>query len=256
MNTINISPFLIKYGFIQIRYYSLAYLLGIYLIFLTLKKNKDKLKLTNDQIEDFILYLFLGIIIGARLFHMLIQDFALFLNNPLELFMIWHGGMSFFGGFVGAILAGYIFSKKHTINFFKTADLLVIPSIFALAIGRLANFINQELVGTITNVPWCFKFNNYLGCRHPYQLYASVSHILLFLVLVFLTKYKQKNKLKDGFIFLSFALLYSLIRFVIDFFREGIRYYGLTNWQYVSLIAFVISLFIFIKNRKIFYRLI
>ena len=246
----NLNPVLFKLGFLEIRYYGLVYLLGFLLVFLTLRKNKEKLKLNKDEIYDLIFYLFLGVFIGARVFYFVFSDPNTLLNDPLEFFKIWHGGMSFFGSLSGVIISSLIFCKKNKINFYKLGDILVFPTTIALILGRLANFINGELVGTITNVKWCVVFKNYYGCRHPYQIYASFSHLILLFILFKMRKIKDVKKLKDGTILISFIMFYSLFRVITDFFREEPRVFGITIWQFISIIFFVIGLILFYKINK------
>lgn len=246
----NIDPVLFEIGFLEIRYYGLVYLLGVLILYYYLKKNKDKLGLSEDNIYNFIFYSFLGIIIGARLFEFMFSEPDVLLADPLELFRIWHGGMSFFGGLVGVLISGYYFCKRYKLDFYKLADVAVFPATIALIFGRIANFINGEIVGTISELPWCVVFNGYLGCRHPYQIYASLSHLWLLLILFKARNLKYKKNLENGILFVTFIICYSLIRFLVDFLREEPRILGLTIWQILSLI-FIIAGLIFYKKIKL-----
>jgi len=240
MLSINIDPVLFKIGFLEIRYYGLVYVLGILLTYFYLKKKKV---LNEDELDKFMLYLTVGMFLGARLFGIMSQDFFVLFKEPLEFFRIWNGGMSFFGGFLGATIGGYLVLKKRIFHF---GDYVVLPVTFTLILGRLANFTNQELVGTLTDVSWCFNFSTAIGCRHPYQIYAALSHLALFLFLLFLSRRNYRR----GEVFGSFILGYSVLRFVTDFFRENPKVMGLTGWQWLSILFFIIGIFYLMRIRK------
>tara|TARA_Y100000034_G_C6872479_1_gene398539 strand:- start:818 stop:1597 length:780 start_codon:yes stop_codon:yes gene_type:complete len=247
MFQINIEPYLFKFGFFELRYYGLVYMFGFLLVSYLLHKNREKLGFTREILDNFILVLMVGLLVGARFMHFLINQPSIFFTDPLELFKIWHGGMSFFGAFLGITLAGYYYLKKHNLKFFKTADIIVVPVALTLIFGRIANLINQELVGLVSNVPWCFNFAGYDGCRHPYQIYAAISHLILFLILIYVVKLKQEKSYKDGIVLLNFAFFYGLFRFIVDFYRVDPRYFGFTSWQYISIVVMIISLYYFKK---------
>lgn len=245
-----IDPVLFKIGFLEIRYYGLVYFLGFMLVFFLLRKHKKELGLEEENIYDFIIYLFLGLFIGARIFYFLFSEPYTILNSPLEFFKIWKGGMSFFGSLIGILIAGYIFCKKRKLDFYKLGDFVVIPATFGLFLGRIANFLNGEFAGTITNVNWCVIFKNYFGCRHPYQLYAALSHLVLLFLLLKIKSIKESKKLKEGIVLISFIILYSLFRFFTDFFRENPRLLGLTGWQFMSILFFLFGLTWLYKKYK------
>ena len=239
----NINPVLLKLGPFEIRYYGLVYVIGFLVIYFTLMyySKKEALKLTRGEVENFSIFLILGVVIGARLFEVFGWSFVsgdpfYYIRSPWKIFAVWEGGMSLHGGIVGILLAGYFYCRKKKLSFTKIADLLVIPAVFVLALGRIGNFINGELVGTITNAGWCFKFPGYEGCRHPVQLYAAAGRAALGGFLLFL----NKKKWKDGFLFWVFILLMGAGRFFCDFIREDPRLFGLSFGQYLS-IAMVIA---------------
>lgn len=240
MLQVNIDPVLFNIGFLEIRYYGLVYAFGIFLTYIYLKRKKI---LSEDELDKFMLYLAVGMFLGARLFGIMSQDFFILFKDPLEFFKIWNGGMSFFGGFFGALIGSYLVMKERI---FQIGNYVVLPVSFALIFGRLANFINQELVGTITNVSWCFNFSTAIGCRHPYQLYAALGQVILFLFLLFLSKRNYRR----GEVFWSFVLGYGIIRFATDFFRENPKVLGLTGWQWLSVLFIVVGIFYLVKMRK------
>lgn len=248
MFTHNIDPTLFSIGPFEIRYYGLVYVIGFLLIYYILSKKRQELKLTKKDIDNLVLYLILAVVVGSRLFEVLIWNPAYYFANPLKIFAIWEGGMALHGGIIAICLVGYYFCKKKKISFAKLADILVIPAVFILALGRIANFINAELVGIITNLPWCVKFPNIEGCRHPVQLYGAAGRFVLFGYLIALKKLK---KFKDGFLFWNFILFMAIGRFFCDFLRQDPRLLGLSMGQYLSIIMFAIASYVLIRHYKI-----
>lgn len=239
MFSVDINPILFKIGFLEIRYYGLVYVLGVLLTYYYLKRKKV---LGENELDRLMLYLTVGMFIGARLFGIISQGFFILFKDPLEFFRIWNGGMSFFGGFLGGLIGSYIVLKK---KIFYIGDFVVVPVSFALILGRLTNFVNQELVGRITDVSWCINFSTASGCRHPYQLYAAFSHLLIFLFLLFMSKRNYRR----GEIFWGFVAGYGLMRFATDFFRENPVILGLTGWQWASILFFIIGIYYLRKIR-------
>ncbi len=241
----DINPVLLKLGIFEIRYYGLVYVLGFLLVYFVLSsyRKNGKLELSENELDKYVFYLMLGIVVGARLFHVFLWDFKYYMNNLLDIFKFWEGGMAFYGGLSGAIFVTYIFFKKKKISFLRVADMVVIPAALMLALGRVANFLNGELVGIVTNVSWCVKFKFSEGCRHPVQLYEAFGRFFIFCTLLFLNNKKRK----EGFLFWTFLFLMGLLRFLTDFFRDDPRFY-LTLAQYFSLVILVISGYKLIKD--------
>ena len=243
----NINPIILKIGPFYLAYYSLVYIIASLFVLYILIKNKDELKIKSSEVYDCIILLLLSVIVGARIFHILFWRLDYFLNDPIKIFYIWQGGVSFHGGLIGAIIFTLIFCKIKKISFLKLADTIVLPIALMGIFLRLANFINQEIVGTVTDVSWCFKFKYSEGCRHPVQIYASAGRTILFLYLLTLKKFKS---FKDGFLFWNFILLTGAGRFLLDFLREDLIYAGLKSGQWFSLLMIIISLPILIKHYK------
>ncbi len=240
----NINPDLITIGPLSIRFYGIVYALGFLLVAYILSKKSNKIKnLDKDKAFDIVIYgMFFGLI-GARIFHV-ISDFHLYQNNLLGVFAIWNGGLGFQGGLIGALIAVYFYCKKHSINMFKVLDTVVVPLPLILAFGRIANFINSEHLGFVTNVPWCVIFQKVDNlCRHPAQLYQALSQLFLFIVLVFLSKRKWSKK--TGTLTWSFITGYGFIRLVTDFFRSDLTklFLGLSHTQIINLIMIVIGVY-------------
>ena len=256
----NINPILLEIGPFQIRYYGLFYALGFvitYFLIYHLAKRKN-LPITKDDAADFIIYQVIGVVLGARIAYVIFYNPFFYLQSPLEIFALWHGGLSFHGGMVGAVLACYLFCKKKKIEFYDLADIVVIPVALALALGRIGNFMNGELYGRITNLKLCIDYskNKFIenipeGCRHPSQLYESFKNLLIFVILWSI----KDKKLPKGFMFWSFVALYGLFRTIIEFFRQPDEQIGLifnyfTIGQLLSFPLFLLGLFMLYKIKK------
>jgi phosphatidylglycerol---prolipoprotein diacylglyceryl transferase len=219
------NPTILKLGFLEIRWYSLFYIIGLtiaYFMILYLSKNK-KIKLSKDDVMDFVVYIAIGILIGGRLIYFIFYNPMTLISSPLEFFKLWHGGMSFHGGLIGTVIAGYIFCKIKKINFWLMADLAVVPLGLALALGRIGNFINGELYGRVWNGSLCINYtkNEHLNnlpelCRYPSQLIESAKNLIIFSVIWII----KDKKHPQGFLFWTFVTLYGLFRFFIEFIRQ------------------------------------
>lgn len=243
----NLNPTLLKLGFLEIRYYGLVYALGFFLgvYWLVYLSKKGKLKLSTDEIWDFAFYLMLGVLIGSRVF-MVFWEPHYYLSNPVNLLKFWKGGMSFHGGLVGIVLAGWLYCRKKNLLFWRIADLLSAPVVLALALGRIANFINGELVGRVWNGPWCVVFPQYdEACRHPNMIYSALQRGAVFGWLLFLT---LKDKFKPGFLFWNFVFWEGVGRIAVDFFREDVLYYGFSLGQWFSFVMVVTAAIMFWKH--------
>lgn len=243
----NINPTLVNIGPLEIRYYGLVYVIGFLLVYWYLNKQikKKELNLNRDELYDLILYNMLGVLIGSRLLHCLVWEPSYYLSQPWKILYVWEGGMAFHGGLIGVALATYIFWRRirKKISLAKLADQMAIPAAFILAVGRIANFVNGELPGKITEAGWCWYFPGYEGCRHPQVLYAAAKRFLIFGWLVFLNQKKHK----DGFIVWNMLALFGLGRIIIDFYREDPTFLGLTAGQYLSLIMFIAGVVVLVK---------
>lgn len=219
----NINPVLFSMGPLSIRYYGLVYALGFLFIYFYLSRaaKYNKIKgLEEKDVDWLIIFLIIGVIVGARLFEVLYYNPSYYFHNPLDVFKVWQGGLSFHGAFVGIFFVAWRFCKKKTLNMFELLDTITLPVSIFLFFGRIANFINGELYGTITKVSWCVNFKNVGAgdvCRHPSQIYEALKNLGLFFILFFTGKYKKNRK--PGFIFWLFVLLYGILRFLITFLR-------------------------------------
>ncbi len=249
----NFDPVAFVVFSIEIRWYSLAYIFGILIGWLIIKKFLDKDQKDFKNLDDLLTYIILGIILGGRLGYVIFYNPHFYLNNFSEIFMIWKGGMSFHGGLIGVITGTYVFSKKNHINPYIFLDLISLVAPIGIFFGRVANFLNSELYGKETAVTWGVTFTMVDNLpRHPSQLYeAGFEGIILFLILIIFVK---NNFLKrEGFISALFLIFYSTFRFFIEFFREpdlqiGYLLFNLTLGQILCLIFFLIGVILLKKN--------
>ena len=257
MFTNNFDPVAFSIFSLEFRWYSLAYIAGILIGWVYCKKKLIKDQKILDLFDDFITYAILGIIIGGRIGYVLFYNFEYFLNNPIEILFVWNGGMSFHGGLIGVIIASYLFSKLNKINTFIFLDLVSLSAPIGIFFGRIANFINSELYGTPTEVPWSVKFIAVDDInRHPSQLYeAFLEGVILFFMLRFISK-KNFAK-KAGQISCLFLVLYSFFRIITEFFRTpdlhiGYLFFNLTLGQLISAVFLSIglALYFYLKNEN------
>ncbi|HLD00755.1 MAG TPA: prolipoprotein diacylglyceryl transferase [Candidatus Nanoarchaeia archaeon] len=260
----NLNPTLIHLGPLEIRWYGLVYVFGFFLAiyWLNFLRKKGKLSLSSEEITELVFYLMLGVLIGARLF-LLFWMPEVYLLKPWNLLLIWQGGMSFHGGLAGVIIAGWIYCRKKKIKFWALADILSVPAMLALALGRAANFVNGELVGRQWSGSWCVVTPRYDQiCRHPNMIYSFFQRIVVFSWLVFLSlKNKSKTQaatvqdftftsFKEGFIFWNFVFWEGIGRIMVDFYREDTLYGGFSLGQWFSLVMVAGALIMFIKKYK------
>src|SRR3989344_3999761 len=241
----NINPAIFSIFGLEIRYYGLVYVIGFLLILFILNKQREKLKLSKDDVYDYLFYLIIFTILGARLFEILFYEPLFYFSNPLQMLMIWKGGLSFHGALSGVVIWTYIFTRKKRLHFYDISDILVMPVAFMLFLGRIANFINGELVGKITNLSWAVKFQGYEGFRHPTQIYESLKNLLIFFILSFL---KNKN-LKKGTLTWLFVFMYGTLRFFIEFLKEQTSFIlGIPITQILSSIMIVVGLYFLLRK--------
>ena len=228
----NIDPVLLHLGPLEIRYYGLVYVIGFIIAYFLLRylSKRKSVALSEDELETFLLYAAVGVLVGSRVFYFLFYNFSIVLENPLQLFKIWEGGMSFHGGLIGVLVGSFIFCKQYNKDFYELADIVVIPTVLGLGIGRIANFINAELYGRATTVPWAVDFGDGIP-RHPSQLYESAKNFVIFGVLWTL---KDKN-LRKGTLFWTFIMLYGTFRFFIEFVRQPDSQLGFVLFGFLSI---------------------
>ena len=242
----HIDPVFLRLGPLEFRWYGLMYICGFvaaYFIILSGVKRKG-LPLSKDQVADLIFTVAVGVILGGRLGYILFYNFSFYLSHPLKLFAVWEGGMSFHGGLAGALLASLYFIRKHQLRFYPLADIGFLAAPIGLGFGRIGNFINGELYGRATDLPWgiVFPAGGPLP-RHPSQLYeAFLEGPVMFLILYLVSKKVHR----DGVVIWSFIALYGLFRFLVEFVREpdeqiGFLFGGVSMGQLLSLPMFLLG---------------
>ena len=260
MFTHNLDPVFIDFGFLAIRWYSLAYIFGILFGWWygrKLIKNRFSVKsekFYSKDFDDLITYLILSIIIGGRLGYVIFYNPGYFISNPIDIFKIWEGGMSFHGALIGIVLGTYLFSIKKNLSTLFLLDIIASVSPIGIFLGRIANFINGELVGKISNVPWSVIFPNVdMMPRHPSQLYeALLEGLILFVILRIVI---NKNNYITGTCSYVFLICYGFFRVFSEFFREpdshiGYLFNTFSMGTLLSLIMILFGLIIFNFLRK------
>jgi phosphatidylglycerol:prolipoprotein diacylglycerol transferase len=239
----NIDPFILRLGNgFGIRWYSIPYMLGMlfaYLSLLKAAKQKRIAGLTPEISESFVLAAILAALLGARFFHVFVFEYDRYGFDPLAWIAVWRGGLAFHGGLVGILLTVFWFSQKHEFTFFELLDRIAVPVAIALALGRIATFINAEMYGTPYDGPFCVDYsqNQFMarppeGCRHPTQLYESAKNFGLAGFLLFL---RERVPPRPGVISWTFIGLYGWIRFFLMYVREEERVWeGFTLSQIFS----------------------
>jgi len=261
----NISPDIVRFSLggihLQIRWYGLFYVLSFIIAFFLYRHNLKlrNVKLSREQYESAIFHVMLGVILGGRLGYVLFYNLLFYLKNPLAIFAVWEGGMSFHGGALGVIIAGILFTHRHKLNFYALADAAIPIVTIGLGLGRLGNFINAELWGKPTNLPWGMVFPGSDGVpRHPTQLYELFLEGIVLSIISYLLLRKTK---REGLVFYSFIGLYGLFRFLVEFVREpdDIEFYTKFGYifgfmsigQFLSSLMIVVAIWgIWMINRK------
>ena len=252
----SIDPVVMSLGFIDIRWYSLAYIFAFILGSVIIKRlNSGSYRLiSDDKIDKFFIWAIIGVILGGRIGYVLFYQTNLFFTKPTYILEIWNGGMSFHGGLIGMILSIYLFSLKYKIQFFYLSDLVSLVAPIGLFLGRISNFINTELYGRVTDFPLAIIYplvdNN---PRHPSQLYeAFFEGIILFLILLFYFSKKPKKYI-IGTISGLFLIFYSIFRFLIEYLREpdyhlGLIFYYFSMGQLLCIPFLLAGLWIVIRK--------
>ena len=253
------NPSILEIGFLKIQYYAVTWLLSAILIYLFLSKNKiiTEIGLTKEDVNDmvFLYGLFFGAMCGGRIGYMFFYGSDQLISNPLSIFYIWQGGLSFHGGLLGVIISLLIFCKRKEVEFLRLMDGVALAMPIGLGLVRIGNFLNGELYGKATNGEWGFIFptDPFGLLRHPSQLYESFGEgLLLFLVLLLISRLSKVR----GVVSSSFLIFYGLIRFIIEFYRQPDAHIGyiafdsLSMGQILCLPMILIGIIMFIYSRK------
>jgi phosphatidylglycerol:prolipoprotein diacylglycerol transferase len=225
----DINPVAIQIGPLAIKWYGIAYVVGILLGWFYARKIVSTPRLWRDgkppismaDLDDFVFWAAIGIVLGGRLGYVLFYDFPAYAQNPLGAFEIWNGGMSFHGGITGTVVAMLLFARRRGFSAWSLFDVVSAACVFGLFLGRIANFINGELWGKVSDLPWAVVFNNAgTAARHPSQLYeAGLEGLVTGLILAFLI-FVRGSLRTPGFVAGAFITLYAISRIAVEFVRE------------------------------------
>lgn len=267
-----------------LRWYALAYIVGILLGWRLVVRavntarlwKNDRPVMSPTQVEDLLFWVILGVILGGRLGYVLFYQPGFYLTNPLQILKLWQGGMSFHGGAIGVIVAAFIYTTRHKISKISTGDMICLGLAPGLFLGRIANFINAELWGRATDVPWGVAFPTEAAqfcpdvagicARHPSQLYEAVLEGLILGGLLIWMAWRRGALAREGLIMGTFLAGYGMARFIVEFFRQpdaqfvtqgnplGLAWemggYGLTMGQALSLPMMLFGLFFILRARR------
>ncbi len=231
------------------------YVFGFLFVYWYARKclRENKIRITEEQLDNIMAWLTVALIAGARLFDVIFWDFAYFTQHPLKIFAIWEGGLSFHGGLAGVIIATYLLCKKYNIKFLNFADVFAVPLSLAQVFGRIGNFINAELYGFPTKLPWGVNFGSEVDIlgnavfRHPAQLYEVFYNLVIFAVL---WKLKDK-KIPQGYLFAVFLVLYSIFRSITELIRvQDVAFGQITMGHILNIPLFAIGIWLVIKLKR------
>jgi len=228
-NDLGLDPVALDIGFFELRWYSLAYLAGIFIGYWYVLRllREPGAPMAKRHAEDLVFFAALGVIFGGRLGYVLFYNLGHYLENPIDIFKLWDGGMSFHGGVIGTTLGILYLSWKHQLSWLRVHDYVACCVPFGLFFGRLANFVNHELWGAETNVAWAVRFPEVIAGqwvdgppRHPSQLYeAGLEGLVLFAILWWMF-WKTQARFEPGKLVGAFLFFYGLFRFLVEFVRE------------------------------------
>jgi phosphatidylglycerol:prolipoprotein diacylglycerol transferase len=255
-----IDPVIFSIGPLQIRWYGLMYVLGFAASLLLVRYQIKKFGFRELAVhfENLNLVLIISLVLGGRLGYVLFYNLPYYLNHPAEIMATWQGGMSFHGGMLGLIIGAVIFCRIKKLEFWRTADLYVVTIPIGLGLGRIGNFINGELYGRVTDMPWGMVFPGGGPLpRHPSQLYESFLEGLVLFLVLWILKEKQRppSSWPSGSMIALFLVLYGVFRFGVEFFREpdthlGLIALGMTMGQLLSSLMIVAGIVIFLVRKK------
>jgi phosphatidylglycerol:prolipoprotein diacylglycerol transferase len=259
-----IDPVAFSIGPLAIRWYALAYVFGLLLALAYAKHLVRRPELweaggppvSSQQLDDFLLWATLGVVLGGRLGYVLFYNLPHYLAHPLAILEVWQGGMSFHGGFLGVVVAAWAYGRRHGIGLDRLLDLAATGVPIGLGLGRLANFINGELYGRASTVPWAMVFpNGGPEPRHPSQLYEAVLEGLVLFIVIKIATDRYHALARPGLVAGIFALGYGMARFFVEFFREPDAQLGpvfgfLTAGMLLSLPLVAIGIWLILRARR------
>ena len=226
---LGLDPVALDLGFFELRWYSLAYLAGIFIGYWYLLKliKQPGSPMARRHADDLVFYAALGIILGGRVGYVLFYNLSYYLQSPLDILKLWDGGMSFHGGMIGTVLGILYLSRKEKLQWLRVHDYVACCVPFGLFFGRVANFVNHELWGAPSSVPWGVRFPEIIDgmlvvgpARHPTQIYEAILEGIVLFVILWWMFWKTQARYEPGKLVGAFTLFYGLFRFLIEFVRE------------------------------------
>ncbi len=255
----SIDPVIFSIGPLQVRWYGMMYVLGFTASYFLVRCqiNKLRLKTLAAEFENLNFILIISMVLGGRLGYVFFYNFSYYMEHPLEILATWHGGMSFHGGVLGLLVGGLLYCRRKELNFLETADIYVVTIPIGLGLGRIGNFINAELYGRVTEVPWAMVFPGGGALpRHPSQIYeALLEGLLLFIILWNLKTKKYTWKWGHGTMLGAFLVFYGIFRIFIEFFRQPDAHIGfmagfITRGQLLSAVMICAGVILFFNVKK------
>ncbi len=250
----DISPVIFHAGPFAVRWYGIAYLIGFAAWYLYISQKRRRRRLAIEgKVDTLVTYAILGVILGGRIGYILIYNLPYYLAHPLNMLAVWQGGMSFHGGATGLIIAGILFCKRYKVDFYSLADETVSIAPVGLFFGRIANFINDELYGRVSNLPWAMVFPKGGPLpRHPSELYEAFLEGIVLLIIMQLSKRFLLDK--KGKLLWLFIMLYGVFRFLVEFTREpdpqlGFIVAGLSMGQLLSIPMIIIGGYLLVRKK-------
>jgi len=251
----NVSPKIFSFGPISIRWYGLLFATGFvcgYFIMQWIYRREQK---DTAELENLLLYVAAGTVIGARLGHVLFYDPGYYFSHPLKILAIWEGGLASHGGGLGVLIAVYLYCRRHAVSYLWLLDRLAINVALAGSFIRLGNLFNSEILGKATNVPWAIIFQRVDSVpRHPVQIYESLSYLTIFIISLLIYKF-YSPRLKNGFLLGLIIVLISVVRFILEYFKTPQAAYStgldMSVGQLLSIPFFIAGcVFIYLAIRK------
>ncbi|MEE2999332.1 MAG: prolipoprotein diacylglyceryl transferase [Pseudomonadota bacterium] len=255
----NIDPVIFSFGPISIRWYALSYIAGLLIgiKYISAFVSKPPHAMGKKDAEDLLIWLTLGVILGGRIGYVGFYNLEFYTVNPLAILKVWEGGMSFHGGLIGVVGATILFCRQRKLNILAVGDAIACATPFGLFFGRIANFINGELFGRVSDVPWAmiFPYGGELP-RHPSQLYEAFFEGILLFVILFLLSQNERLRHRGGFLSGFFMVGYAFFRGFIEFFREpdshiGFLYNNFTTGQVLSVPLVLLGAYLMYNAKRL-----
>jgi phosphatidylglycerol:prolipoprotein diacylglycerol transferase len=253
-----LDPIIVQLGPFAIRWYALAYIVGLLLGWRLVRRlvMRPGWTMTGEAVDDLLFYTTLGVILGGRIGYVIFYNLAHYVSHPLDILAVWHGGMSFHGGLIGVVIGAWWFSRKQRIPVLEVGDALAVATPIGLFLGRLANFVNGELWGRPTDVPWAMVFPTGGPIpRHPSQLYEAALEGVVLFVIMQIFGWRPRRPGCDGLLGGIFLTGYATFRFFVEFFREPDAQLGfiiswLTMGQILCIPMFLAGVFLIVRARR------